>query len=84
LHAIFFKVLSIIWNIYIFSELWQEKNTPTMLPLPCYEVALENKTNAINSLLQKESIVALVGWVGLGRPFELKNVSFVPQPIWEI
>jgi hypothetical protein len=52
-----------------------------MLPLPCYEVALENKTNAINSLLQKESIVALVGWVGLGRPFELKNVSFVPQPI---
>jgi hypothetical protein len=40
-----------------------------MSPLPCYEVALENKTNAINSLLQKESIVALVGMGGIGKTF---------------
>jgi hypothetical protein len=40
------------------------KKKPTMPPLPCYEVALEDKANAINSLLQKESIVALVGMVG--------------------
>jgi energy-coupling factor transporter ATP-binding protein EcfA2 len=38
-----------------------------MLPLPCYEVALEDKANAINSLLQKESIVALVGMGGIGK-----------------
>jgi ABC-type Mn2+/Zn2+ transport system ATPase subunit len=38
-----------------------------MPPLPCYEVALENKTNAINSLLQKESIVTLVGTGGIGK-----------------
>jgi ABC-type multidrug transport system ATPase subunit len=30
-------------------------------------VALENKANAINSLLQKESIVALVGMDGIGK-----------------
>jgi len=40
-----------------------------MSPLPCYEVALENKTNAINSLLQKESIIALVGMGGIGKTF---------------
>jgi len=38
-----------------------------MPPLPFYEVVLENKTNAINSLLQKESIVALVGMGGIGK-----------------
>jgi len=38
-----------------------------MPPLPCYEVALEDKANAINSLLQKESIVALVGMGGIGK-----------------
>jgi hypothetical protein len=38
-----------------------------MPPLPCYEVMLEDKANAINSLLQKE----LLHWlecVGLGKP----------------
>ncbi len=30
-------------------------------------MALENKANAINSLLQKESIVALVGMDGIGK-----------------
>jgi ABC-type glutathione transport system ATPase component len=30
-------------------------------------VALANKANAINSLLQKESIVALVGMGGIGK-----------------
>jgi energy-coupling factor transporter ATP-binding protein EcfA2 len=45
----------------------KEKNTPTMPPLPCYEVAWEDKANAINSLLQKESIVALVGMGGIGK-----------------
>ncbi len=38
-----------------------------MPPLPCYEVVLENKANAINDLLQKESIVALVGMGGIGK-----------------
>jgi hypothetical protein len=35
--------------------------------LPCYEVALEDKANAINDLLQKESIVALVRMGGIGK-----------------
>jgi ABC-type dipeptide/oligopeptide/nickel transport system ATPase subunit len=35
--------------------------------LPCYEVALEDKVNAIYSLLQNESIVALVGMGGIGK-----------------
>jgi adenylylsulfate kinase-like enzyme len=38
-----------------------------MPPLPCYEVMLENKANAMNSLLQKEFIVALVGMGGIGK-----------------
>jgi len=53
-----------------------------MPPLPFYEVALENKVNAINNLLQKESIVTLVGMGGIGNmSLNIKNVSFVPQPI---
>jgi energy-coupling factor transporter ATP-binding protein EcfA2 len=35
--------------------------------LPRYEVALEDKANAIYSLLQNESIVALVGMGGIGK-----------------
>jgi len=35
--------------------------------LPCYEVALEDKANAIYSLLQNESIVALVRMGGIGK-----------------
>jgi energy-coupling factor transporter ATP-binding protein EcfA2 len=38
-----------------------------MPPLPCYEVTLEEKANAIHSLFQKESIVALVGMGGIGK-----------------
>jgi hypothetical protein len=35
--------------------------------LPCYEVALGEKANAINCLFQKESIVALIGMGGIGK-----------------
>jgi ABC-type phosphate/phosphonate transport system ATPase subunit len=35
--------------------------------LPCYEVTLEDKANAIYNLLQIESIVALVGRGGIGK-----------------
>jgi energy-coupling factor transporter ATP-binding protein EcfA2 len=38
-----------------------------MPPLPCYEVALEDKANAIDCLFQKESIVALIGMGGIGK-----------------
>jgi energy-coupling factor transporter ATP-binding protein EcfA2 len=38
-----------------------------MPPLPCHEVALEDKANAIYSLLQNESIIALVGMNGIGK-----------------
>jgi len=38
-----------------------------MPPLPCYEVTLEDKANAINSLFQTEPIVALVGMGGIGK-----------------
>ncbi|KAH8955480.1 hypothetical protein BDL97_08G141200 [Sphagnum fallax] len=36
-------------------------------PLPCHEVALINKAKYINILLQKESIVGLVGMGGIGK-----------------
>jgi ABC-type multidrug transport system fused ATPase/permease subunit len=45
----------------------QEKNKSTMPRLPCYQVALDDKPNAINNLLQNESIVALVGMGGIGK-----------------
>jgi len=38
-----------------------------MPPLPCYEAELEDKAKAIHNLLQKESIVALVGMGGIGK-----------------
>jgi GTPase SAR1 family protein len=36
-------------------------------PLPCYEMALEDKANAIHNLLENEYIVALVGMGGIGK-----------------
>jgi energy-coupling factor transporter ATP-binding protein EcfA2 len=38
-----------------------------MPPLSFYEVTLKSKANATNSLLQKESIVALVRMGGIGK-----------------
>jgi hypothetical protein len=38
-----------------------------MPPSPCYGVGLEDKAKAIKKLLQKESIVALVGMGGIGK-----------------
>jgi hypothetical protein len=38
-----------------------------MPTLPCYEVALEGKANAIDRLFQKESIIALIGMGGIGK-----------------
>jgi predicted secreted protein len=45
-----------------------------MPPLPCYEVALEDKANIINCLFQKESIVALIGMGGIGKTTLSKKV----------
>jgi nucleoside-triphosphatase THEP1 len=43
-----------------------EKNI-LLPPLPCHEVALINKAKDIHILLQKESIVGLVGMGGIGK-----------------
>ncbi|KAH8939442.1 hypothetical protein BDL97_15G037500 [Sphagnum fallax] len=57
-------------NIYAFGEgLPLHENWKNILlpPLPCHEVALINKAKDINILLQKESIVGLVGMGGIGK-----------------
>jgi ABC-type glutathione transport system ATPase component len=56
---------SILLNIL--KTIMKKQNTRPMPFLPCYEVALEDKANAINCLLQKESIVALIGMGGIGK-----------------
>jgi hypothetical protein len=66
----------------IFCEFWL-KNL-LLPPLPCHEVALINKTKDINILLQRESIVGLVGMGGIRKTIVQKILSFVPQPIWQI
>ncbi|KAH8961501.1 hypothetical protein BDL97_05G053600 [Sphagnum fallax] len=49
-----------------FLKLCMEKNI--LLPhLPCYEVALIDKAQDINILLQKHSIVGLIGMGGIGK-----------------
>ncbi|CAM6033371.1 unnamed protein product [Sphagnum compactum] len=57
-------------NIYAFGEgLPLDDNWKNILlpPLPCHEVALVDKAKDINILLQKESIVGLVGMGGIGK-----------------
>ncbi|CAM6038577.1 unnamed protein product [Sphagnum compactum] len=47
-------------------KICMEKNI-LLPPLPCHEVALIDKAKDINILLQKESIVGLVGMGGIGK-----------------
>jgi hypothetical protein len=49
-----------------------------MPPLPCYEVALEDKAKAINNLLQKEYIIALVGMGEIGKTTLSKKCIICP------
>jgi len=54
-----------------------------MPPLPCYEVALEVKTKTINTLLQKEYIVAVVGMGGIGKTTLSKKMYHLFQNQYE-
>jgi tRNA A37 threonylcarbamoyladenosine biosynthesis protein TsaE len=60
--------------IGMFEIVYEGKKTSTMPHLPCYQVALEDKANAIYNLLQNESIVALVGMGGIGKTTLSKNI----------
>jgi len=52
--------------IFIFWVNFDKKKIHQLCHL-CHVMTLEDKANAINSLLQKESIVALVGMGGIGK-----------------
>ncbi len=62
----------------------RKKKKLPMPPLPCYEVALEDKAKAINNLLQKESIVALVGMGGIGKTILSKKMYYLFHNQYEI
>ncbi len=66
-----YQIRKITYQWLIFCEFWPKKIL--LPPLLCHEVALIDKSKHINILLQKEYIVGLVGWVGLGKPLWAKN-----------
>jgi ABC-type glutathione transport system ATPase component len=54
-------------------KIFMQKNIK-LPPLPCHEVALIDKAKDINILLQKESIVGLVGMGGIGKTTLCKKI----------
>ncbi len=60
-----YQIRKITYKLPMFCEFWQ-KNI-LLPPLPCCEVVLIDKAQDINILLQKESIVGLVGMGGIGK-----------------
>ncbi len=60
-----YQIRKITYKWPIFCEFWPQKKL--FPPLPCHVVALIDKAKDINILLQKESIVGLVGTGGIGK-----------------
>ncbi len=60
-----YQIRKIIYKWLIFCEFWQKYIL--LPPLPCHEVASIDKAKDINILLQKESIIGLVGMGGIGK-----------------